>query len=187
MRVKCIFDKTPNSEDSIYQDSLRYEFLEIGKEYNVYGMIVNEEVRYYICETRQALFPVSRPASLFKILDNHLSRYWIFGFIEGFKKYPVWIFSEWINEPYFQDSLTDLAEREVQIFKSYKELMDLEFPDSFISEMAQLGDDEWLICTTCIDAWQHSSVKDALVRCPKCRKILNNPRYKNEYPFSSNK
>ena len=52
----------------------------------------------------------------------------------------------------------------------------------FISEIAQIGDDEWLICPTCLDAWQYNDDKDALVRCPKCLKVLNNPRYKNEYP-----
>lgn len=177
MKVKCL----SNKKTSNYTQDSEYEFLDIGKEYTVYGMIIiNCEVWYYICERKHNRFPLPRPSNLFEIIDNRLSRYWIYGIVEGFKKYPVWMFPEWINETYFEDSLTDGEEREVAIFNFYKELMDLEFPDSSITETAQIGDNEWLICPTCIDAWQSSNTEDALVKCPKCQKIFNNPRYKNE-------
>jgi hypothetical protein len=179
MKIKCIKIKkeSPGPTDSTY------EFLEMGKEYNVYGMMIKDgEVFYYICDRVHLFFPVARPFHLFEIIDSRLSRYWIFGIIEGFKKHPVWIFPEWVNEPYFQDSLTDLEKREVAIFKSYKELMDLEFPDSFVSETAQIIDNEWLMCSSCLEAWKSSSDVNALAKCPKCHKTLNNPLYKNEYP-----
>ena len=64
--------------------------------------------------------------------------------------------------------------------------MDLEFPDSSISEVAQIGDDEWLICQQCFDAWQSTNYVDALVKCPTCQKIYNNPRYKNPWPTYKN-
>lgn len=185
MKIKCLSNKKPHpqenssSKDLSYKQDSIYEFLDVGKEYNVYGMVINYgQVWYYICDRVHDLFPLAKPAYLFEILDNRLSRCWIFGIIEGFEKYPSWNFPEWINEPYFQDNLTDGEEREVAIFKAYKEFMDLEFPKSSISEIAQIGDDEWLICPSCLDAWQYSSDRDALVRCPKCLKILNNPRYK---------
>ena len=41
-----------------------------------------------------------------------------------------------------------------------------------------MGDDKWLICPDCIDAWESSSAIDPLVRCPKCLKVFNNPRFK---------
>ncbi|MCX6989868.1 MAG: hypothetical protein NTX49_02205 [Chlamydiae bacterium] len=189
MKIKCLSNKKASlqadlsSENESYIQDSGYEFLDIGKEYNIYGMIIiHGKVCYYVCDRAHSLFPIARPADLFEIIDNRLSRYWVFGIIEGFEKYPLWIFPEWINEDYFQDNLTDGEAREVAVFKSYKELMDLEFPDSSISETAQIGDNEWLICPTCIDTWQYNDDRDALVRCLKCQKILNNPRYKNEYP-----
>ncbi len=189
MKVKCIDNKKKYLAEAASPENLKrgsdllYENLIIGREYNVYGMIVNHgQICYYISDREYCHFPVARPANLFIIIDHRLSRYWIFGTIEAFENYPLWIFPEWLNEPYFQDNLTDYEEREVKIFKSYKELMDLEFPDSSIIEVAQIGDNEWLICPMCNDAWRYNNIMHALVKCPNCLKILNNPRYKNEYP-----
>ena len=177
MKVKCISNKERTDPSSLY------EFLEVGKEYNVYGMVVSfGQVCYYICDRMHNEFPIAIPADLFEIVDRRLSRYWIFGFINAFENYPFWIFPEWLTERYFQNKLTDWEDREMGIFKSYRELMDLEFPDSSVTVSAQIGDDMWLICPECIDAWECSTSKDALVRCPMCKKLFNNPRYKNEYP-----
>ena len=60
-----------------------------------------------------------------------------------------------------------------------KELMDLEFPDPSISVSADVGGENWLICPDCLDAWECKNNIDALVKCPKCMKKLNNPRYTN--------
>ncbi len=109
-----------------YKPDSIYEFLDIKKTYNVYGMIIfRGQVWYYICDEVHDSFPIARPADLFEIVDNRLSRCWIFGVIEGHEKYPSWNFPEWINEPYFQDSLTDGEEKEFAVFKYYKELMEL--------------------------------------------------------------
>jgi hypothetical protein len=174
MKIKCISNKLKINEHEIDE----YEFLEIGRTYVVYGMIIDHgELKYYICDEVHSSFPISRPFSLFEIIDRNLSRCWIFGFVEGIEKFPSWNFREWIEEPYFQDNITDYEEREVSIFKYYKEFMDLEFPDTSISETAQIGNDQWLICPKCLDGWQNSEKRFALVRCPSCQTILNNPRY----------
>ena len=175
MKVKCI-----SGENSFLNEKREstYEFLEIGAIYTVYGMIINHGVLcYYICDRARDLFPIARPMHFFEIIDNRLSRFWVFGIIEAFENYPVWMFSEWINEPYFQDNITDYEEREVAIFKSYKESMDLEFSDPSIQETAQIGDDKWLICPMCLDTWQSVNYDGALVRCSNCQAILNNPRH----------
>ncbi len=168
--MKIIFDKEKND---------KYEFLKIGKEYCVYGMMMLEQKLYYfICDFDETC-PRAKPCDIFKISDHRLSRYWIFDYEDDV---PMWIFPEWLKIPYFYDNLLDSYENEVQIFLAYKEAMNLEFPDSLITEIAQIGDEKWLICPFCIDAWISESFMDAVVRCPKCRNILNNPRYKNEYP-----
>lgn len=149
----------------------------------VYGMIIkNGKLYYYICDDNNYDYPISRSFELFEIIDPRLSRFWIFGFFETDQKYPVWFFPEILHEPFFFDHLTDWQQREMDIFKKYKKLMDFEFPDSSITENAQIGDENWLICPTCIAPWEYSSDKDAIVECPVCKKAMNNPRYKDSLP-----
>jgi len=60
--------------------------------------------------------------------------------------------------------------------------MDLEFPNPNVNLVATIGDDRWLICTSCLDAWE-SQVQDlAMVICPKCKQVMHNPRYKDQLP-----
>lgn len=91
-------------------------------------------------------------------------------------------FPEWASENSFYDNLTNWEPREEDIFSAYKEIMDLEFPDRQILEKAMIGDEKWLICHLCMDAWEQSSCSDGMVRCPKCKNIMHNPRYKDELP-----
>ena len=175
MRIKCLSKQIKSKNPKNNYDN---DFLEINKEYNVYGMLVDDgQVYYYTCDQLQDDYPLAMPAPLFEIKDNRVSRYWVFGTIEGFKKCLIWIFPEWIVEPYFSDKLTDWKAREVKIFKTYKKLMDLEFPDPSISETAEIADNQWLMCPLCIDAWQSSNERDGMIRCPKCNTIMHNPRY----------
>ena len=161
-----------------------YAFLDSKKEYTVYGIMSSKEqalqVLYYTCDEDKDDFPIARPYYLFDNVDDRISRYWIFGLI--YELQPILIFPEWIKEPYFQEKLVDGEEREAKIFKAYKEAMNFEFPDSSISETAQIGDTTWLVCPICIDAWENKNCRDALVKCPNCLQILKNPRYTNEYP-----
>ncbi len=179
MKINCISNKKNSfDEKSASSTYLKYEFLDIENEYNVYGMIViHGQLNYYICDRVHSAFPVARPFYLFEIINSTISRYWIFGIIEGFEKFPLWAFSEWVNEPYFFDNLTDREEREVSVFRSYKKLMDVEFPDYSVSDLAQVGDSEWLICPDCMDAWNSPGDNDGMVICPTCKKMMHNPRY----------
>ena len=192
MKIICIYErwseipKEISDTTSIYNKKCDFHVV-AGAEYIVYGITLRDgHIWYYICDKLFTYYPIWKPSPLFKVNDSRLSRYWIYSYekLENYSQaHPIITFSEWAtNHPDFYDKLTDGEDREVTIFKAYKELMDLEFPDSSISEAAQIGDGEWLICPTCIDAWQCCNNTDALVRCPKCQKKLNNPRYRNECP-----
>lgn len=176
--MKVILDETKYV--AAQQDN--YEYLIKGKEYVVYGITIAEgQIYYYICDEMYSYYPMTKPSSFFKVINAHCSRYWIFSLCENPEKFFKLMFPEWINESMFVTNLVDGEDREVKIFKAYKEAMDLEFPDSSITETAQIGDDEWLICPVCIDAWKSKNDLDALVICSECLSILNNPRFKNVY------
>lgn len=152
--------------------------LETGNIYQVYGLIIIQGViNFYICDRLHQDFPVYYPADLFHVIDHHLSRFWIYNCIKGEESYSAFLFPEAFNDVYFFDKLTDGEKLEIDIFRKYKELMDLEFPDPSVTQLAQIGDEQWLICPDCVDAWESSGAVDALVRCPKCLKLFNNPRF----------
>jgi hypothetical protein len=187
MKIKCITNLAKMISPAILAN---YAFpnssipLIVDKQYIVYALSEYYQNTWYcICDESYTYHPMWIPQQFFQVVDNRISRYWVFSFKEDLDKNRFFFgFPEWATQLDFYDNLTDGEQQEVQIFKNYKELMDLEFPDSSITEVAQIGDDEWLICPSCIDAWQCTNVKDALVKCPKCQKILNNPRFKNEWP-----
>ena len=176
MKVRCLTNKI--------NEKVEYEWLEEGVEYTVYGMDISIKrgcLCYYICTRVDHVFPMDQLACLFEVVDNRPSRYWILE-THNSNFYLMLSFPEWSKEVYFVANLTDWEDREVGIFKRYRELMDFEFPDSSITEYAQVGDEKWLVCPKCIDAWECDNDRDALVRCPLCETIYNNPRYKNEWP-----
>ena len=191
MKVKCIANiKNAVPSDLLDNYSVGDFFsVEKEKEYIVYAVWVYlDYIWYCICNRTNAFYPFWIPSMLFEIIDHRLSRYWIFGIDEdNNKKVPFLSFPEWVNDSNFYEDLVDGTsnDKNASIFKKYKELMSLEFPDSSISETAQVGDDGWLICPQCIDAWQSEIKIDALVKCPKCETIFNNPRYNNEWPHLS--
>jgi len=192
MKIKCITNLAKNIPPEVlanYASSNSSIPLIVDKQYVVYALSEYYQNTWYcICDETYTYHPMWIPQQFFQVVDNRISRYWVFSFKEDLDKNRFFFgFSEWANQLNFYDNLTDGEQQEVQIFKSYKELMDLEFPDSFIAETAEIIDNEWLICHECLDAWQYNDDRDALVKCPKCLKILNNPRYKNEYPHLMNK
>jgi hypothetical protein len=170
---------TPN-DFLLKKTSPMYERLFINQEYTVYGILIIENITYfYICASTDDDYSLPLLSTAFSIVDPRPSRFWIFGIRN---QNPILFFPEMIQEEYFEDRITDWQQREMDIFKKYKKLMDFEFPDSSITENAQIGDENWLICPTCIAPWEYSSDKDAIVECPTCKKAMNNPRYKDALP-----
>ncbi len=188
MRVECKY----NIGKQIPENFVGYVSLDkkipliIGKQYVVYALSeFYKNIWYCIYDEYCTSYPMWTPSQFFELTDNHLSRHWVFSLKKDSSTTDVaqedlrlfFGFPEWATELGFYDRLTDGEEKEVALFKTYKELMDLEFPDSAISDRAQIGDSEWLICPDCLDAWNSPGDKDGMAICPKCKKMMHNPRY----------
>jgi hypothetical protein len=189
MKIKCVSNSRnslPNELLKKYSMGLDHFSVFPGNEYIVYSVgALYGFVWYCICDESYIFYPMWNPEMLFEIIDKRLSRYWVFSLDDGKdKKIPFLRFPEWANNPYFYEELIDgdSSDANAIIFSKYKELMDLEFPNPLISDTAEIGDRDWLICPKCIDAWKSESNLDALVRCPICTTVLNNPRYVDRQP-----
>jgi len=184
MKICCTENKVSSIPKHILHNySISYEEFSvlINKNYTVYAMTVYLGiVWYYIADEDYSDYPIWNPSLLFSVTNPHLSRYWIYSYKEGnnAEKRPRWAFPEWADNPDYYEKLIDGNNQELAIFARYKELMDLEFEDPNITEMAQ-KEEGWLICHSCFEAWKFHNTQDALVRCPKCKKVLINPNYDN--------
>lgn len=186
MIIKCIDNNTSALAHDKFEERLispdKFPLIK-EKTYTVYALAqIEGNIWYSICDESYFLYPMWRPFPLFEIIDNRLSRYWVFAFQEWENKKQLFLsFPEWANDADFYGELVEgnSCDKNAVIFRKYKDLMDLEFPDNSITEIAQVGDKEWLICPICIDAWNCSNDQDGMVKCPKCGKVLQNPRYQN--------
>ncbi len=181
MKVRCIYNEGSHLPQEMDFNKKISFALKINKEYFVYAMTIYKGyVWYYLCDESYTYYPSWSPCPLFEVIDGSLSRYWVFSYKQGIydlEAHAVWAYPEWANDPDYYENLFEKEMKEVEVFRRYKELMYLEFPDKNITHVAQIGDDEWLICPNCIDAWRSDTSLDALVKCPNCLSVLQNPRY----------
>ena len=187
MKVKCIFNKGSSLPKDLLGNYSGFKEntvfpLVLEKEYLVYGIIMHRGyVWYYLCDEDYTYYPIWNPSPLFDVVDNKISKYWVYSFRRGESHLSTsveFVYPEWANDPFYYDSLTNGDDEQVNIFKYYKELMDLEFPDTSIPEKdsAILVEDEWLICPYCFNSWQSQSTS-GMVICSVCKRILHNPLF----------
>jgi hypothetical protein len=102
--------------------------LAVGHDYVVYALAVRQGlVWYYLSGDVHPFYPVSYPAPLFSIVDNRLSRYWVFSYTPNHPDHEMLIaFQDWSVDRFFYDRLTDGAEAETATFARHKSLIDSE-------------------------------------------------------------
>jgi hypothetical protein len=189
MRVKCVTNKAALLPKDYARNlggyDLSTEFALIpGKEYLVYAIILYSRYSpypwYQLCDETHSYRSNQNPAQLFEITDPKISRYWVYSFgkdttADGF--HMKLTFREWAFNPYYEDELLEGEGEALPIFRRYKELMDLEFPDpSVLETSADLGKN-WVMCPFCEESWE-ANTTDGMVRCPNCKKLSHNPNYK---------
>ena len=109
MKIRCIKnlarDVTP--ESIAHYTSLDSSVpLVLDKEYIVYAVSeYYQSVWYCICDESYTYHPMWIPQDFFKLIDNRISRYWVFSFKEDLKKNRFFFgFSEWANQLDFYDN-----------------------------------------------------------------------------------
>jgi hypothetical protein len=102
----------------------------VGKEYVVYAMTTHlESLWYYIRDEPFIGYPVWKPSGLFAVVDGRLPSCWRLGFHEpghGSPPRPIIAFEEWVDDPLFYDSLTNLDAKAVAVFRRWQDAIDWE-------------------------------------------------------------
>ncbi len=152
--------------------------LTYDKSYNVYGIDYSKEgfVNFLVEDDTGVIYPKFYPSDFFEIEDNRLSKFWVLDgdliFPLSKIEYPVLIsFKEMIENEYFFDEILDCKNNTCQIFKQYKELMDLEFANNSYPKSKSIGDN-WFLCYKCDSAIEDCSNLE-IIRCSNCQALQN--------------
>lgn len=167
MKVKCIKNEKVCGSP----------FFVLGKNYNVYSMLVNNKDLYYGISRHNDEDLRFYSSFYFECIDKRKSRFWVGSCYPVHDKYQFIVsFPE--MDWNFYDNLWEGHGEALGIFLDYKEMMDREFEDDTVTIKPTILDDEWIMCPECIDAWISTNVLDAIIVCPYCEKKEINPRWK---------
>ncbi|MBA3817051.1 MAG: hypothetical protein H0X29_11150, partial [Parachlamydiaceae bacterium] len=135
MIIKCIENRRsfiPIQEEANIAET---DYIRIGKEYVVYGLLqFGDYIKFCVNEETICSYPTWSLYPFFEIINPLASRYWLCS-IKNKNKDQKGLaigFPELINDDSFYNNLTDGEEEEVRIFRYWKALMDLEFPNNVI-------------------------------------------------------
>ena len=148
----------------------RFRWLAIGESYDVQAIAsVNGIVEFQIISSQ---WPYFAPAALFEIIEN------------GFP-------DDWVCKVFNDDRLQmvlgpEFMAKDIESFSATVE-MNPPQSDLFWERVKRIesrkpkGDakvllDNWVQCPFCEEAWE-VGIEEALVKCPKCSTVLDNPLY----------
>ncbi|MGK0183550.1 MAG: hypothetical protein ACI9YB_002865 [Halioglobus sp.] len=103
--------------------------LEIGKEYTVYGVVFwDNSPWYYLCSEDYDEYPKPFASEFFDVADERISLHWKLSAVdhgEG-EILSSLVFEEWAKDPSYYEKLLEDDPKAVELFASYRELMDQE-------------------------------------------------------------
>ena len=193
MLVRCVSNniKSVDSQSAIGRElhqSVRTHGgalnITVGTSYTVYAIAIRNCYPWYFVadDLYECLsYPFAYASAFFVETDVRVSSCWTVGFrganskVEGMSE-VLFTFKEWANDEVFYERLVDGNDDDLELFQKYKDFMDMEYPLSFVTDTAELVEDNWLMCPKCIDAWESDSIL-GMVRCPKCSTMFLNSKY----------
>lgn len=101
--------------------------IEIGKTYNVYGIIFWENVPFYYIYKENMDYPTPVCGFFFDLKNPNFSKYWILrtiGNLNGFE--TIVAFKEWADNKIFYENLLNEELYEIKLMQKYKKLIDEE-------------------------------------------------------------
>jgi Zn-finger nucleic acid-binding protein len=186
MLVQCIENRFSDEKvPSVAKEVIRESFgsyqqypLTKGSYYVVYGIETRSSIPwYYVSDGNynqsDHFYPLAYPYCFFFVKDDRPSSCWVKG--KRASEESITSFKEWVEEEAFFEGLVNGEDREGQIFRKYKDLMDLEYAIPSVRDQVQILDDDWLMCPQCDEVWQNNSSLE-MILCPKCQSIYLNDK-----------
>jgi len=189
MKVKCKANRAADLPPAMIRGSRTLASpdhvyaLQVGVTYTVCAIYRVDEHMGYVIDSEQLY---AEPSALFEIVDVRLSRCWIIGESQGevgggeVSYRTDWGYPEFVTDPEHYNRLVDGDRHTVALFNRYRRFMELEFPDPTDESLATHLEDNWLQCAFCFDAWQ-DTLRLGRAQCPKCKRIMNNPLYRDSF------
>jgi hypothetical protein len=148
------------------------EYLVRGVEYTVFALYLEQPIEFMIQVDSLPAAPYSISSDDVDIVDNRLSRFWVFGnAVQATKvsnaRPAILAFPEWVNDVGFFQKIVEGEGGAGDIWREYKEKMELEFASSDLVKTAILLDNGWLQCVNCSNAWT-PDLNGEVVSCPSC-------------------
>ncbi|MBA3814965.1 MAG: hypothetical protein H0X29_00275 [Parachlamydiaceae bacterium] len=142
MIIKCIENRRSSLAIQDQDGVPETDYIRIGKEYVVYGLCqFDDQIDFCVDEEGISSFPIWCLSPFFEIINPLASRYWLCAIKnnDNGQKGLAFGFPELINDYCFYNNLIDGEEEEVQIFRYWKALMDMEFPNNAINKKRKLA------------------------------------------------
>ena len=161
------------------RDDKESKYLERGVEYTVFAVYLKHPIEFMIQVDSLPSAPFLISSDDVDILDNRLSKFWVFGnvtqaTINSNERPAILAFPEWVNDIGFYQNIIESTGGSGDIWREYKEKMELEFAPSDLVKTAIDLDNGWLQCVDCSDAWLPELIGEA-VSCPSCSAIQRRP------------
>ena len=108
-----------------YTSSSEFD-LEKGKEYVVYGIILNQRLLSYLI-VGEGSWPSWYPAELFSLTRKDLPENWYFAYLredEGFVVNAIWGYEELVETENHFDGLSNMNKLDIELFLKRREQID---------------------------------------------------------------
>lgn len=146
------------------------DFLLPDKMYVVFAIYISSSVDLMVLGENNS-FPVSVSSSDVDIVDDRLSKYWVYGHCDTGEWSAVISFPEWAEDFFFYQNLVEGKRGAGQIFRKYENNIQNEFADPSIVRTAGMLKESWYQCPVCEEAWEYDASGEVIV-CPSCKEKL---------------
>lgn len=161
------------------RDNKESEFLIKGVEYTVFAVYLDFPTGFMVQVDSLPAEPYLVGSDEVDVIDNRLSRYWVYGSAvpetnHSNERPAILAFSAWVDDVGFYENIVDSKGGSGDIWREYREKMELEFASASLNKTAIPLDHGWMQCVDCSDAWVPSSDGEVIC-CPSCSALQRRP------------